>query len=268
MSLSHQHEQILFLLLLVVAGVIIYRTCKITDQFATQAEIEAEVNNQLTLIQQINQHQPDTQKATQFPHLEVIKNYEDRASSMLTPLKKLSESRKKQLGGELDELDKVVKSLTKYVKDDITAQVTAKPINMLKSWNNGQELSVRRLDKSSSAYMVGVNGGCLSVTPENAASVQPCNQADPNQIFDLNHVFNEVGYRSQLDPLYPRLSEIKGVKYPFGLLKARSNGNCVKNFHGQLSVEPCREYDGQRWSGLVSSQPPTARCSVTTKNNA
>ena len=260
MQLTSQHEQILFLLLLIVAGVIIYRAYKITDQFASQSDIEAEVNKQLELIQQINSHQPDTQSAPQFPHLEVIKNYENKASSMLTPQKALSESRKKQLGGELDRLDKVVKSLTKYVKDDITAQITSKPINVLKSWNNGLELGVRRLDKTSSAYMVGVNGGCLSVTPENAAAVQPCNQADPNQIFDLNHVFNEVGYRSQLDPLYPRLSEIKDVKYPFGLLKARSNGNCVKNYHGQVSVEPCREYDGQRWAGLVSSQPPTAKC--------
>ncbi len=263
MQLTPPHEQILFLLLLIVAGVIIYRAYKITDQFASQSDIEAEVNKQLELIQQINTHQPDTQSAPQFPHLEVIKNYENKASSMLTPQKALSESRKKQLGGELDRLDKVVKSLTKYVKDDITAQVTSKPINVLKSWNNGLELGVRRLDKTSSAYMVGVNGGCLSVTPENAAAVQPCNQADPNQIFDLNHVFNEVGYRSQLDPMYPRLSEIKGVKYPFGLLKARSNGNCVKNYHGQVSVEPCREYDGQRWAGLVSSQPPTARCNQT-----
>ncbi len=260
MQLTSQHEQILLFIILIVAGVIIYRACKITDQFTTQSEIEAEVNKQLMLIQQINTHQPDTQSATQFPHLEVIKNYENKANSMLLPLKALSESRKNQLDGELDQLDKVVKSLTKYVKDDITSQVTSKPINVLKSWNNGLELGVRRLDKTSSAYMVGVNGGCLSVTPENAASVQPCNQADPNQIFDLNHVFNEVGYRSQLDPLYPRLSEIKDVKYPFGLLKARSNGNCVKNFHGQVSVEPCREYDGQRWAGLVSSQPPTARC--------
>jgi hypothetical protein len=260
MQLSSQHEQILFLLLLIVAGVIIYRACKITDQFANQEQIAEEVNKQLNLIQQINTHQPDSQSAQQFPHLEVIKNYENRASSMLTPLKTLSESRKKQLGGELDQLDKVVKSLTKYVKDDITEQVTAKPVNVIKSWNNGLELGVRRLDKSSSTYMIGMNGGCLNVTPENAASVQPCNQADPNQIFNLNHVFNEVGYRSQLDPLYPRLSEIKDVKYPFGLLKARSNGNCVKNFHGQVSVEPCREYDGQRWAGLVSSQPPTARC--------
>lgn len=266
MGLTTQHEQILFLLILVVAVVIVYKACKITDEFATQAEIEAEVNKQLALIQKINTHQPDTQEAIQFPHLDVIKNYNDRASSMLTPLKTLSQSREKQLGGELDNLDKVVKSLTKYVKDDITAQVTSKPINMLKSWNNGQELSVRRLDKSTSAYMVGLNGGCLSVTQENAASVQPCNQADPNQIFDLNHVFNDVGYRSQLDPMYPRLSEIKDVKYPFGLLKARSNGNCVKNFHGQLSVEPCREYDGQRWAGLVSSQPPTARCRSVSKS--
>lgn len=259
--LTPQHEQVLFLLLIIVAAVIVYRMCKITDKFTTEQDVNDQVNNQINLIYKINSHEPDTQDATVYPHLEIIKNYENKANSMLGPLKQLSESRKKQLSSELDSLDKTVNSLTKYVKDDITSQFNSKPINVLKSWNNGQELSVRRLDKTSNSYMVGLNGGCLSVTPENAASVEPCNQSDPNQIFDLNHVFNEVGYRAQLDPLYPRMNQIKDAKYPFSLLKARTNGNCVKNYHGQLSVEPCREYDGQRWAGLVLNTSSGDKCS-------
>jgi hypothetical protein len=252
--LSSNHERVIIVLLLLVTAFIVYRMCRITDTFVTVDEINQEVAKQLQVINDIKTHNPYAQASPQFPHLEIIKKYHENADNMLRPLKELSIARQSNFEKELGVLNRDINSLTKYVKDDTINNMTVKNINALKSWNNGLELSVKRLDKKANAYMVGLNGGCLSVPPDNAASVVACNQSDPNQIFSLNHVFNEVGYQSQLDSNYPRLNTLKDVTYPFSMLKAKTNGNCVKNFHGELSVEPCREYDGQRWAGIITDR--------------
>ena len=47
---------------------------------------------------------------------------------------------------------------------------------------------------------------------------------------------------------FPQLSDLGKVNYPFTLVKSVMTDNCLKNTHGKLSLEPCREYEGQRWA--------------------
>ena len=97
---------------------------------------------------------------------------------------------------------------------------------------------------------VNNNGQCLSVPADNNYDVIPCNKDDPNQKFSIDYVYNDGQYKNRLDPGYPKLENIGKVRYPFVFVRAATNKNCVKNSHGQLSVEPCREYVGQRWAPI------------------
>jgi hypothetical protein len=139
-----------------------------------------------------------------------------------------------------------------YAAKKLVNKYQSKGFNTLKSHNNGVELSLNKLGESGK-YMVNMNGSCLSVPENNDYVVVPCNAEDKSQQFNLDFVYNMSQYRNKLDSGYPKLDVIGKVKFPFVFLKATTNKNCVKNVHGQISVEPCREYTGQRWAPVEKS---------------
>ena len=69
-----------------------------------------------------------------------------------------------------------------------------------------------------------------------------------------NPIYNKTEYKNHLDKNSRRLINLGELKYPFALVKSESNNNCLKNFHGKLSVEPCVESNGQMWQPLMKER--------------
>ena len=223
----------------------------IKQGFATEAEIKAELDKQVQLLNDFNEFKKpsDIQPIRVMPNIEIIHKFRENANSLLGPIE---DTVKKEVAGkqvELDKLNAYAESLNEYARRDFFERINKRNIQTVKSHNNGMELSVAKTSSGpASNYQVRINGGCLKVPFTNDTTVAPCNSSDPDQVFSLDNVFNEPGYRAKMDPAYPQLQDLGQVRYPFSVLRANTNGNCLKNYHGSVSVEPCREYDGQRWA--------------------
>lgn len=247
----------LFFILTVLVIVLFLRDRRMILQgFATEAEIKAEVDKQFNLLNEFKTTNfPDEKSLTQsaakvIPNMELIHRYRDNTNKLLGPIEESVKKDTADKSVELGKLNDYVNSLNEYARRDFLNRMNTRNIQTIKSHNNGLEISVAKTtDGPAPNYQVRVNGGCMKVPFTNDITVVPCNSADPDQIFSLDNVFNEPGYRAKMDPAYPQLDDLGDVRYPFSVLRAKSNGNCLKNFHGSLSVEPCREYEGQRWAG-------------------
>lgn len=213
-------------------------------------EIMTEIDKQLYILHHSDKKKANIQTSTYIPHLDVIKDYRGKSTQFLNTLdntvNKKIESQKKQLSG----IDNYVRSLARYKDDDFLKQLKNTDFKSIKSHNNGQNLNINRLGYEK--YQVMMNGGCLRVTPENDYNVVPCDLNDKNQEFRLEHIFNEQEYRGSMDKAFPQVSELGKVHYPMTMVKSSINDNCLKNHHGNISVEPCREYEGQRWASSRS----------------
>lgn len=245
----------LFIILIITVFVLFYRNKpRVVQGFATIQEIEEEMKKQLQLLgPDFKSNFPsDTELKAKvdnvMPHTEIIKRYRASANGMLGPIEETVKKDVADKNIELEKLDEYVRSLNEYAQRDFMNRINLRDIRTVKSHNNGLELSVHKLrDGPVNDYQIRVNNGCLKVPFTNDAAVVACNNNDPEQVFSLENVFNEPGYRAKMDAAYPQMDNLGDVRYPFSILRAKSNGNCVKNFHGNLSVEPCREYEGQRW---------------------
>ena len=220
-------------------------------------DIEQQLKKQMNYIEYMKQHKALSQLIKYIPQLEILNRYKNKSQELILPLQsQIDESTKKKIGewdesgvkikpGVLDDLSKQIKQLEKHATMDLSSRYSAKPITGLKSHVNGLELS---LDKENG--LVKVNDGCLRVTSNNSYDVVPCNVDDQDQKFSLEFVYNNASYKNKLAPGYPKLDNLGQVKYPFVFVKANTNDNCVKNTHSGISVEPCREYTGQRWAPI------------------
>lgn len=209
-------------------------------------DIINEINKQILLLQHLNQLNPDTQTVDYVPHLDVIKNYKGKATQFLNTIdinvnKKVNEQRK-----ELSNIENYIRSLARYKDDDFLKQLKNTDFKSIKSHNNGSSLNINRLGYDK--YQVMFNNGCLKVTPNNDYNIVPCNLNDKGQEFKLEHIFNEKEYRNNMDKAFPQIANLGKVHYPMTMVKSVVNDNCLKNYHGNITVEPCREYEGQRWA--------------------
>jgi hypothetical protein len=223
----------------------------ILQGFATETEIKTELAKQVQMLNEFNEFKkPDDMQPTRvMPNMEIIHKFRANAKSLLGPIEETVKKDTAEKQAELDKLNEYIDSLNEYARQDFFERINKRDIRTVKSHNNGLELAVSKTTTGPAPnYQVRVNGGCLKVPWTNDATVVPCNSGDSDQIFSLDNVFNEPGYRAKMDPAYPQLQDLGQVRYPFSVLRAKSNGNCLKNYHGSLSVEPCREYEGQRWA--------------------
>lgn len=243
---------VLFLLLTVAIVVIFLKNKKSIQTFATATEIEAELKKQYDIMNKFEFPEPNKiygSASPIVPNMEIVKRYRDSANSLLGPIEESVTKDSVAKSAELSKMDDYIRSLTDYARNDYLKHVNNRVIQTVKSHNNGLELSVSKTDLGPKRdYHIRVNEGCLKVPFTNEPSVVPCNANDPDQVFSLDNVFNENEYRAKMDKAYPQLQDLGDVRYPFSVLRAKSNGNCLKNFHGSISVEPCREYEGQRWA--------------------
>jgi hypothetical protein len=237
-------------LILYTAWILIYtlRNAKHKSGFA---DVTNDLISQINTVEYMKIHDPNSQIYNYIPHFDILNKYESSANALLIPLEKTINESVAKKRTTLSNIEKTISEMDSYTAKKMVKKYQSKNYQTIKSHNNGAELSLNRLGESNK-YMVNMNGKdkCLSVPENNDYEVVPCNSEDKSQLFNLDFVYDMNQYRNKLDPGYPKLDVIGKVKFPFVFLKAASNNNCVKNVHGQISVEPCREYTGQRWAPI------------------
>lgn len=226
-------------------------------------EIITEMARQLQTLDAADRHLARDQISHYVMHPDIVRKYRETTETMLENLKKQVDAHSQEKRKRLDRLNTYLLNLQEFVDADFLDRQRKLKITAIKSHNNGQELSLIPVSSSinkgqlrSGQYRVRVNGGCMQVAENNNYEVTPLDMNNKSQIFQLEMIFNETNYRNAMSKGYPQISDLGQVRYPFALLRAASNGNCLRNHHGRLSVEPCREHKGQRWAVLEESSLP------------
>ena len=214
-------------------------------------DVITELTKQRLYIESIKGNRAYNQIAAYLPHIDIMKKFEKSTNDMLSGLTEQLKTHTSKKNEELARMSNLIYDMEKYAAKDLVNKFQSRELKAVKSHNNGLELGIIKPDTAVESYMVSVNNGqCLSVPADNNYDVIPCNKDDPSQKFSIDYVYNDGQYKNRLDPGYPKLENIGKVRYPFTFIRAATNKNCVKNSHGLLSVEPCREYVGQRWAPI------------------
>lgn len=217
--------------------------------------INKEMEKQIDKLKNISED-PQFKISDYVPHNDIYNKYTCNIKKILNNQVNTVNNHTSQKEKDLQQLDATINSLQDYAVIDFLKKENNKNLGVIKSHNNGKELSVELINKvkdnpyGKRDYLVKMNNGCLKVESNNNYNVVACNKEDKDQIFNIENVYNDTGYKNKLDPAFSRLDNLNNVYYPFSLVKAKSNGNCLKQVHGKVSIEPCREYEGQRWAGL------------------
>lgn len=266
MKYTLDFESLLIICFIMIIVYCIFRHFKHMESFVDKTDkeilddtINKEMDKQLLLLKAIDNTVPETID-NYIPHYDIRNRYKNNLNKILNAQKNTINTHTEQKQEELEKLDNTIKSLQDYAQIDFLKKENTKNIGIIKSHNNGTELSVELTNDINDNpfnrrnYLVKMNGGCLKVESNNNYNTIPCNKEDKDQLFNLEHVYNTTGYKNKLDPAFSRLTNIQNVYYPFSLVKSNSNGNCLKQIHGKISVEPCREYEGQRWASLKNTK--------------
>ena len=158
-----------------------------------------------------------------------------------------------QLENTITDLENITNNLTKDL-------IKKKQLTKIKSLNNGLEMNLEstpntyfqdaHTGSNVAAYMIGVNGGCISVGA-NDYDVFECNDRNPKQYFKMEQILNETAYQNNIDSALPFDNIDKSrINYPFVMMRSVNNENCLTNSHGTLTVQPCYSYVAQRWMPL------------------
>lgn len=208
--------------------------------------ITNEMYKQLLTLKALDEQKVSNQANLYLPHFDVINSYKQSSQKFLNNLKTQVNTDLENKQEYLSRLDNTLLRLSQFKNDEYFKQLKNTDFKTIKSHNNGLNLSINRV--GFDIYQVRVNDGCLAVTPENDYYIAKPNINDKSQHFRLIHIFNETEYRKNMSKAFPQLAELGSVHYPFTLVKSIKTDNCLKNSHGRLSIEPCREYEGQRWA--------------------
>lgn len=158
-----------------------------------------------------------------------------------------------KLTNQITDLENVVNklNLNKIKKQNYTK---------IKSLNNGQELALSQTPNTkfndpktgimSTAYMINMNNGCLSVGPSDY-NIYKCNDKNQKHLFKMEHIINEQSYENNIDKAFPfdNIDKTK-INYPFTMIKSINNKNCLTNQNGNITVQPCYSFNAQRWMPL------------------
>lgn len=161
---------------------------------------------------------------------------------------------------QLTKLENTITDLENMTNNLTNELIKKKRITRVKSLDNGLEMNLvstantnfqdTRTGSNVAAYMVGVNGGCLSVGA-NEYDVFACNDRNPKQYFKMEQILNETAYQKNIDSALPFDNIDKSsINYPFVMMRSINNENCLTNNHGSLTVQPCYSYVAQRWMPL------------------
>jgi hypothetical protein len=161
---------------------------------------------------------------------------------------------------QLSQLENTITDLENMSVNLANELLKKKQITQIKSLDNGMEMRListpntyfqdARTGSNVAAYMVGVNGGCISVGAKDY-DVYACNDRNPKQYFKMEHIMNETAYQNNIDSALPFDNIDKSrINYPFVMMRSVNNENCLTNNHGTLTVQPCYSYTAQRWMSL------------------
>lgn len=161
---------------------------------------------------------------------------------------------------QLMQLENTIKDLENMTNNLTNELIKKKQFTRIKSLDNGLEMNLvstpntyfqdARTGSNIAAYMVGVNGGCLSVGA-NDYDIFACNDRNPKQYFKMEQILNETAYQNNIDSALPFDNIDKSrINYPFVMMRSVNNENCLTNNHGSLTVQPCYSYVAQRWMPL------------------
>lgn len=159
---------------------------------------------------------------------------------------------------EQNEQNKRIKEITDYLTEikgfSDTHKINPMGFKSIKSLRNGQPLNLIPIFDTNQdviGYQLIVNGKCLAHTSIGLTNVVPCNQSDINQYFELKDIYSRRDYNSNIETGHIQPDEIDNNKYPFVLTKSVSNGNCLTNQDGFLSLEVCRPDKNQQWTSSL-----------------
>lgn len=247
-SKKYNIDMLVIIFLVIVIVIAIKTHFKKLESFVApnKNDVISEIDKQLYIMRNASDTSAAQQVSAYLPHLDLINQYKGKSQQFLDTIENNVNSRIEKQKTELGDMDNYIRSLSRYKEDDFLNQLKNADFKSVKSHNNGLSLNVNRLGYDK--YQVMMNNGCLKVTPENDYNVVPCDLNDKGQEFKLEHVFNEKEYRGSMDKAFPQISNLGKVHYPMTMIKSSVNDNCVKNYHGNITVEPCREYEGQRWA--------------------
>lgn len=136
-------------------------------------------------------------------------------------------------------------------------KVNDKKYTKIKSLNNGMELTLTQTPNTifkdpqsgsnTSAYMLNMNGGCLSVGATDY-NIYKCNDKNQKHMFKMQHIINEQDYEKNIEKSIPfdNIDKTK-INYPFAMIKSINNQNCLTNQNGNITVQPCYSFEAQRW---------------------
>jgi hypothetical protein len=161
---------------------------------------------------------------------------------------------------QLTQLENTIIDLENMTNNLTNELIKKKQFTRIKSLDNGLEMNListsntnfqdARTGSNVAAYMVGVNGGCVSVGA-NDYDVFACNDRNPKQYFKMEQILNETAYQNNIDSALPFDNIDKSrINYPFVMMRSINNENCLTNNHGTLTVQPCYSYAAQRWMPL------------------
>ena len=247
-------ENLLIILFIIIILICMVRNIKEKESFnePSNKDLSDLMEKNIKDIKSVIDHNIALQKINFIPHLDIVNNYEENINKYLNAkqieVNNHTDSKKEQI----NQLEHAIEDIRKQLRKKNIKDEFAKQYKVVKSYNNGQELSV--LKKQFNDYMILLNNGCLSVSRDNNYKVEACNSDDPNQSFKIQPIYNKTEYKNHLDKNSRRLINLGELKYPFALVKSESNNNCLKNFHGKLSVEPCVESNGQMWQPLMKER--------------
>ena len=157
----------------------------------------------------------------------------------------------------IDKLENTITDLENIIDSKKRKKLNNINYNQIKSLNNGMEMSLvstpntifkdQKTGKITSAYLVNVNNGCISVGATDY-DVYKCNDKNPKQLFKMHHIINETDYANNIDKSLPFDNVDKtGINYPFSMIKSTNTNDCLTNNHGSLTVQPCYSFIAQRW---------------------
>jgi hypothetical protein len=250
MKLNKLLEYTIYILLCVIIIYILNKQFKTLETFAmleaNSDNITQLMNDQLLFVKDLSETSANLQKNTYLPHFDVVNSYRNSSNKFLNSLKNQVNQGIEKKNEYLSRLDNTLIRLSQFKNDEFLKELKNTDFKTLKSHNNGMNLTINRI--GFDLYQIKVNNGYLAVTPENDYYITNSNPKDKRQHFKLHHIFSETEYRNAMNKSFPQLINLGKVKYPFTFVKSVMTDNCLKNTHGKLSLEPCREYEGQRWA--------------------
>lgn len=254
MKFNKYIEYIIIILIVVIFSFFIYINInKKIEPFEIPENIKTELYEQLEIKDMLTSDINNMKKYYGYDNIYNMKfldTYNNKVNNIINNEKTSIKDNIKDKEDKLIFLKTEIEALANHLKLDLKNLDKQKFYNTIKSLNNGQELAIKKINNSY--YIINVNNGCLTVNKNNIYGVTKCNPSNKDQHFYIDKVYDVNNYISKLNKNFNTLSvdNHKNVKYPFALIKSVNNDNCVKNIHGKLSIEPCREYVGQRWIPL------------------